>query len=572
MEDRKTALAILICIMFTICYMETFINPYTQSRVPPPSPTSVATSVPLQPASVITGPQNVVPGGPAVTPPVAVASHPTLAQLTEYGSTTVHTGKATISITHLGGRLSEVKLKAHRLAANDEHPLDLVSRFENVSLPLGVYSGAGNDEMVLYALSEVSPGAATIEGGFSVAPSNELTLSFTGQFPSGSKIIKRFRFRRDSQLIDISVALDSAPSDGSRLWLEWSHFASESDVNAKVHPKRYIILGADNEYKRVALPEIKDGVPEFGSNVWSTLGDEYFVAALVPTEINNNTKLGRLRVGVNGYQYVTQVSGGVQSGEFHLFVGAKEFAELKMAGHELHRVRDLGIFSFIADPLLSLMRVFNTFLSNWGLSIILLTLVIKTAFLPLTRASFKSMGKMQELQPEIKELRERIKDPTELNREMMELYKRRGVNPMGGCLPVLIQIPVFLGLYNALLNSIELRHAPFALWISDLSAPEKPLPVMVVLMGLSMLVQQWMTPSAMDPVQKKVMLIMPVVFTLMFIYAEFPSGLVLYWFVNNIISIIQQWYIKGERSTTPLRATILGSLFIFCFGFVLTRL
>jgi YidC/Oxa1 family membrane protein insertase len=186
------------------------------------------------------------------------------------------------------------------------------------------------------------------------------------------------------------------------------------------------------------------------------------------------------------------------------------------------------------------------------------------------------MQAMQQLQPEIKSLRERITDPTQLNREVMELYKRRGVNPVGGCLPVLIQIPVFLGLYNALLNSIELRHAPFALWINDLSSPEHlyvfgiGIPVMVLLMGASMVFQQLTTPSTMDPAQKRIMLMVPIIFTISFVIFPFPAGLVLYWLVNNVISIIQQIYLRSDIKVSPLKATAVASLGIFCFGFVLT--
>jgi YidC/Oxa1 family membrane protein insertase len=160
----------------------------------------------------------------------------------------------------------------------------------------------------------------------------------------------------------------------------------------------------------------------------------------------------------------------------------------------------------------------------------------------------------------------------------MALYKRRGVNPMGGCLPVLIQIPVFIGLYNALLHSIELRHAPFALWITDLSAPEHlyvfgiGIPVMVLLMGVSMIYQQMTTPSTMDAYQKKVMLMIPVIFTISFIIFPFPAGLVLYWLVNNIISITQQVYLRSDIAVSPVKATAIASIAIFCFGYVLTLL
>jgi YidC/Oxa1 family membrane protein insertase len=243
-------------------------------------------------------------------------------------------------------------------------------------------------------------------------------------------------------------------------------------------------------------------------------------------------------------------------------------------GFELTKAIDLGIFSALAHPLLDLLRFFHRVFGNWGLSIILLTLLIKAAFLPLAKKSFKSMAAMQVVQPKIKALREKYQsDPNKLNAELIALYKREGINPMGGCLPMLIQLPVFLGLYNALLNSIELRHAPFALWITDLSAPERlelwgmAIPVMVIIMGISMFVQQWTMPSAMDPMQKKIMMFMPVMFTFFFI--NFPAGLVLYWLVNNIISIVQQAYIRKDKFAGATKATVLACVGIFGFGYIL---
>ena len=214
---------------------------------------------------------------------------------------------------------------------------------------------------------------------------------------------------------------------------------------------------------------------------------------------------------------------------------------------------------------------------NYGLAIIALTLIVKTVMLPLSKASFESMRKMQEVQPEIKALRERIKDATQLNQETFALYKRRGINPMGGCFPIAIQIPVFLGLYQALLNALELRHAPFALWITDLSAPEKlelfgvGVPVMVLLMAASMIIQQWTTPNpSADPAQQKMMMFMPLIFAGMFIIYPMPAGLVLYWLVNNIISITQQMYMRNTKRGSVYTGTLIASLLIFGAGYILT--
>jgi YidC/Oxa1 family membrane protein insertase len=261
-----------------------------------------------------------------------------------------------------------------------------------------------------------------------------------------------------------------------------------------------------------------------------------------------------------------------------MYAGPKDYNTLEATGDfQLERAIDLGFFSFLALPLLWLLHYLYLIVHNYGLAIIALTLLIKSALLPLSQASFKSMKAMQEIQPEMKALRERVKDPNQLNQEIMALYKRRGVNPMGGCLPIVIQIPVFFGLYQALLNAIELRHSPFALWITDLSAPEKlemfgiGIPVMVLLMSASMIIQQWTTPNpSADPTQQKVMMFMPIVFAGMFIIFPMPAGLVLYWLVNNVISITQQLYLRKTDQSGVYWATFVASIAIFGVGYILT--
>jgi YidC/Oxa1 family membrane protein insertase len=189
------------------------------------------------------------------------------------------------------------------------------------------------------------------------------------------------------------------------------------------------------------------------------------------------------------------------------------------------------------------------------------------------------MKGLQAIQPQVTALRERLKDnPNQMHLELMELYKKNGVNPLGGCIPALLQIPIFLGMYNALQNSIYLRHAPFALWVQDLAAPEKlmvlgiPVPFMILLMGGSMFLQMVTTPSTGDPMQRKIMLFMPVAFTISFIFLPIPSGLVLYWLVSNLISIVQQLALHRFKTVTPLQATLLGSVVIMLFSFILTLL
>src|SRR5208283_4201968 len=213
----------------------------------------------------------------------------------------------------------------------------------------------------------------------------------------------------------------------------------------------------------------------------------------------------------------------------------------------LEYVIDFGFFSIIARPLFWVLKLFYKTFHNYGVVIVILTTIVRIPFIPLVSKGQQSMKKLQDIQPRMAEIREKYKnDPQKMQREIMELYKKHKVNPMGGCLPMLLQIPVFFALYKVLLISIELRGAPFMLWIHDLSLKD-PSYVMPIIMGITMVIQQKMTPSSMDPAQQKMMMIMPVVFTFMFL--SFPSGLVVYWLVNNLLSIAQQSYTNRKLKT-----------------------
>jgi YidC/Oxa1 family membrane protein insertase len=247
----------------------------------------------------------------------------------------------------------------------------------------------------------------------------------------------------------------------------------------------------------------------------------------------------------------------------NLYYGPKDADDLAAAGHYLERSLDYGWFSFLAKPLIWLLRLFYDLVGNYGVAIILVTIIIKVALWPLTAKSYKSMKEMQKLQPKIAKLKEKYKDDNKaFQQEMMQLYRAYKVSPMGGCLPMLLQIPFFIAFYRVLDYTLELRGAPFMLWITDLSVPDRlfyfsfklPLldeptgiPVLTLLMGATMIWQQKMTPSMGDPTQAKIMMFMPLIF--IFILLNMPSGLVLYWLVNNILSIFQQKLIN--RPATP---------------------
>ena len=281
--------------------------------------------------------------------------------------------------------------------------------------------------------------------------------------------------------------------------------------------------------------------------VWSGFTTKYFVLAVKPD--SNNSKV---IVSKDGNHVNNEFSTGLLnipskqniSLTYQAYAGPKKIEDLAVSGNKFEEIIHYGFFHPLAKPLMVVLKFFYGFIGNYGFSIMLLTFCIKLIFWPLTQKSYKSMKGMQKLQPEMKRMREKFgSDKQRLNQEMMKFYKENKVNPMGGCLPMLIQIPVFFALYRVLLGSIELRHAPFMLWITDLSAKD-PYYITPLVMGVTMFLQQKMTPTNMDPTQEKIMLIMPVVFTFMFL--NFPAGLVIYWLVNNVLTILQQYLIRRQ--------------------------
>lgn len=291
---------------------------------------------------------------------------------------------------------------------------------------------------------------------------------------------------------------------------------------------------------------------------WLGIDEKYFLAALLPRpegqyRVDVERKASGLLTARVAPVSLQLAANETKSLKFNVFFGPKDIQVLRSLQSDLDRAIDFGWLEPIAKPLLLVLRFFNGFVNNYGWSIILLTLAIKIIFWPLTDKSFRSMQRMQKLQPFVAQIREKYKsDKAKLNREIMDLYKRHKVNPVGGCLPMLIQLPVLYAMYRTFLSATELRHAPFILWINDLSAKD-PTYITPILMGASMFLQQKMTPTMGDPTQAKMMLMMPVIFTVMFL--NFPSGLVLYWLLNNALSIAQQYYIHRKMAPAPAPST-----------------
>jgi YidC/Oxa1 family membrane protein insertase len=344
-----------------------------------------------------------------------------------------------------------------------------------------------------------------------------VTLTLTGTLKDGTTFTKTLTFYPNSYKIDVKTKLQNKPLItvvGPDIKVNEAHTSRMGHIGP-------VLETADGKVIRLEPKDIKGSI-NYSHTIWAGEEDKYFIMALrgkgFPVTIEN----------LNGH---TLVKGFI--GNFIFYGGPKELKQLEALG--MDKAIDFGIFGFLAKPLLKFFLFLHQYIHNWGLVIIVLTLIIKILLHPLTHKGFESMKKMQELAPKLEELKKRYKnDPQKLNEEMMKLYKEAGVNPMGGCLPMLLQIPIFFALYEIFLNAVELKGASF-LWVPDLSMHD-PTYIMPVLMGASMILQQKLTPTA-NPEQQKIFYIMAVVFTFMF--ATFPAGLVLYWLTNNLITAIQ---------------------------------
>jgi YidC/Oxa1 family membrane protein insertase len=384
----------------------------------------------------------------------------------------------------------------------------------------------------------------------------------------GVRVEKIYTFTAGSYAWDLSVRLTN--QSGQRLELQPSLSLVEQKKRAE--SAAYAFTGIQyskaGRYEEMSAGDLDDNPKDAGDISYLGLSIPYFLGAVAPVEPQGGTPAKRFVAGSEkgGLMVASLVEpllalepGATRQVDYMIFYGPKDLKILEPLGHNLAQAVDFGWFDVIAKPFLIAMNLIYDFIGNYGIAIIIITLITKLIFWPLTRKSYKSMKEMQKLQPHVKRIREKFKDDKQrMNQEIMQLYKTYKVNPAGGCLPMLVQIPVFIAFYKVLGNAIELRHAPFMLWINDLSAPDRlpigmdipyvgnGLPILTLLMGASMFLQQKMTPTTGDPTQAKMMMLMPVVFTVMFI--NFPSGLVLYWLVNNLMSIGQQYYTNRSKS------------------------
>lgn len=367
-------------------------------------------------------------------------------------------------------------------------------------------------------------------------------------------IAKIYTFRRDSYLIDLHYEIRNNSEDPwvGRLYGQFlrAEVAPEGGLFRTYTYTGGVISGPEKPYEKIEFSDMaKQLLERESSGGWVAMIQHYFAGAWIPDQATTNRFYS---LEPDGARYVLGLMtpsirippGASDVLRIGLYAGPKIQSRMKAAAPNLQRAVDYGWLWLIAQPLFWLLAWIHGVVGNWGWSIIILTLLVKLAFFHLSAASYKSMARMRKVQPRIMALRERHgSDKAQMNQKMMELYREEKINPLGGCLPIAVQIPVFIALYWVLLESVELRQAAFIFWLEDLSVYD-PYFVLPLMMGATMFIQQKLNPAPPDPLQARIMMALPFVFTFLFLF--FPSGLVLYWFINNVLSILQQWIITRK--------------------------
>jgi YidC/Oxa1 family membrane protein insertase len=476
----------------------------------------------------------------------------------------IETPLYTARFTNIGPDVTSFKLKDYRQSIEPEAPLIELVNSKKTS---GSFLTTWFDTLLGSDRAAVMTYQVDRENIHLTEEDRPENLIFHSTTPEGLIITQTFMFYPDQYRIDQKVEVVNRSVELVKGCLTTKLSVTPPEDKGGYYSYVGFALLKDDSLEEVDIEEDSDSKAFEGRIDWFAYEDNYFITAVIPDDPSNRTVKGRslssgqLEAISFGETVLIHPSEQVSS-NYTLYLGPRDLGTLKQLEKKLERAIDLGWTDIIARPLLYFLRFINNYVNNYGISIIVLTILVKMLFWPLTRKSYLSMKEMQKLQPIMTKLREKHKGNREqMNREMMALYKTYKVNPMGGCLPMIIQLPVFFALFRVLGSAIELRHAPFMLWINDLSAPDRlfsfsfsvpfmtppwGVPVLTLLMGVSMFIQQKMTPTPGDPAQAKLMMFLPVIFTFMFI--NFPSGLVLYWLVNNILSISQQYFIQ-KRST-----------------------
>lgn len=553
---EKRAILAIVLSLIVVAAWSLFVAPVTRppSEKPSPNMTEGGSAPPATTGQV----RPTTPASPA-----PLAESPSVPVATEEKLVVVDTGVSRLTLTSQGAGVKLVQLHAyHSTLGKDASPIEIAPAAVTPRTPLTTELHL---EQRVIALGQVAFTSAQTALTLS-AGQPEGTVTFRGQLSEGVMVERTYRFQHGRYSFDVATTVEGlqAPAGSSMhtLWGPGLLHVAETTTRQGQTPEqawRYV----QGKLLQESPKKTGDVQIDSGQVTWAALADTYFTAVLIPREPAATATSTRevdkhvFEVGVR-----TPLGPDRAAQTLRVYVGPKVQPLLEEAEPSLGKVIDLGYFSPLARPMLHLLRFLNGLVHNYGITIMLATVLIKLAFWPLTQASYKSMQAMQKLQPRLKELQVVYKDDRQaLNRAMMQLYRDNKVNPMGGCLPMVLQIPVFFAFYNALLYAIELRHAPFVCWetsvwwvgrgVCDLSVAD-PSYITPVLMGVTMFIQQKMTPTMGDPTQAKIMQFMPLMFLMFFLNA--PAGLVIYWLVNNVLSIGQQLMIN--RMATAGKAPV----------------
>jgi YidC/Oxa1 family membrane protein insertase len=515
---------------------------------PPPAITSPRTTPPASPSTA--------PAAGAAAAPAVPGAPPAAASAPAGQTIEIRTDLYVADIDTVGGTITRVALEKHRDAEDPSKPyLALQRNAERTFVAQAGLIGEGfPNHRTTY---EPLPGPRALAPG-----QDQLQVKLQATAANGDKVVQVLTFHRGTYVIDVAfdVTNNGTAPITPEAYFQLMRDTKKVGVQSSMAPASFVgpvLYDDQDKFKKIDFGEIdkeaadptrKPAYTHTADNGWIGMIEHYFVAAWLPPDTTRRqfytTKLdnGLYTAGVR-YGDGAIPPGGTGVIASRLYVGPQDQDTLAKLAKGLDLVVDYGIFTIIAEPLFALLKWLHALIGNWGWAIIVMTILIKGAFFPLNATSARSMAKMKIVAPKMKSLQEQYaNDKQQLQVRMMELYKQEKINPLGGCLPIVVQIPVFIALYWVLLSAVQLRHAPWIGWIHDLSAPD-PWFILPVVYAITAYLQVKLSPTPIsDPVQAKVMQFMPVAFSIMFLF--FPSGLVLYWLVNNSLQIAQQWHVN----------------------------
>jgi YidC/Oxa1 family membrane protein insertase len=518
------------------------------------APASAASSVP---SAVPAATNAVVPAGQA--PGVVAAQVPQAASAVAAEKVVVETDVLKMTFSTEGGSVVHAEFLKHKDMVDKERLFVLFDDSkERVYLAQsGLIAGAGGASLPTHkSMMTLVPGERALKEG-----SQTLTLQFESPEVGGVKLVKTYTFTRSSYVVAVRHEVQNvgAAAVSPQLYLQLVRDGNKPPGESSFYftftgPAVYTEA---KKYQKVEFSDIEKGNPDIektANNGYVAMVQHYFASAwLLADGIQRELFMRKVDTNLYSVGMIAPLepiaAGASKSVESRLFAGPQEETVLETLAPGLELVKDYGWLTMLAKPLYWLLVELHGLIANWGWSIVALVVLLKAAFYWLNAKAYASMAKMKAVNPKITEMRERLKDnPQQMQQEMMRIYREEKVNPMGGCFPIMIQIPVFIALYWVLLSSVEMRNTPWLGWIHDLSSPD-PYYILPIIMTLTTVLQTSLNPLPPDPLQAKMMWFMPLAFSVMFFF--FPSGLVLYWITNNILSIAQQWVINTRMGVPP---------------------